>query len=732
MLMLGHPVGAYKVPLLALVPSIDIRQLGKPGPPLYGPKQIHQSYLIKADLGVVLCYVQPWVQHAYEQGNIAMSGATSSKTPRLNLLPDFPGRKLIYHPLNSLAGEIRVIVVLHAAEREAPLRCFLKTISIHEGKNTEPYNAISYYWGSTENPETVEVYGGSWGHHQFGGSFKIPITSNLALVLRQFRAHATAKRQRLVIWTDALCINQTDTEERSAQVGVMRDIYKAAHGVWMWIGGTSLAAEMGLHLLYSYARYASNYRHSEVFTDFSPNGRLDRVLALQFGRFQAAAAVGTTDTWAEMLHRNITAFVSAAYWKRGWIIQEATANDNTYICYGPARYRIISWALLGELAYSLNRRRLGPLTPSTDDFIFQVRQLSYCQLTWDSFAKPSAEEVKQLRSWKSECPEIRYYLSTMFTANCWHTSDARDRVNAIMGAMPLYHTLGFQPDYSKSEEEVFTSATIHLLRIARSWSHLQFLAPSGSPYLPSWAIDFTIAKPFGYYDDQGHPSASIGLQVLRMYEQRVLETAGLIVDKVVSVSSLYTATLDRTDDVLRSWYRFLIQNKRYTRRNATLRGRARKWEAFCRTLRFGGVSKLKFDTSHAPASEALWDMVIYDRQRHPEDMRAEAQKLCKNMDMESSLLGTRFIVTRRGRIGVAPRGVSVGDSIGILASGDVPFVLHSVMAEGVPGGHAYILLGGCYIDGIMSGESVEEEAERRYGDKTATQRLFDESDLYLV
>jgi hypothetical protein len=32
----------------------------------------------------------------------------------------------------------------------------------------------------------------------------------------------------------------------------------------------------------------------------------------------------------------------------------------------------------------------------------------------------------------------------------------------------------------------------------------------------------------------------------------------------------------------------------------------------------------------------------------------------------------------------------------------------------------------------MFGEAVEEEAERRYGDKTATQRLLDESDLYLV
>jgi hypothetical protein len=110
---------------------------------------------------------------------------------------------------------------------------------------------------------------------------------------------------------------------------------------------------------------------------------------------------------------------------------------------------------------------------------------------------------------------------------------------------------------------------------------------------------------------------------------------------------------------------------------------------------------LKFDASHSSASEALWDMVIYDRQSTSQSMRGEAQELFK--EMESTLMAARFIVTRRGRIGVAPREVAVGDSIGILASGDVPFALRSIKTETVPGGHAYILLGGCYIDGKTSG-----------------------------
>ena len=651
-----------------------------------------------------------------------MSEATSSTIPRVTLLPDFPGRELAYHPINSLAGEIRVIVLLHDVEREAPLRCLLETISIRQGKSTEPYNAISYYWGSTENPETIEVYGGTWGYHQSGGCFNIPITSNLALALRQFRAKATAERQRLVIWTDALCIDQTDTEERSAQVGIMRDIYQAAHGVWMWIGGTSLAAETGLHNLYAQAQHSPGL---EFFTEVRPNPRLADTHVLQ-----VKTARGNSGAFVALYRRNIATFVSAAYWQRGWIIQEATANNNTYICYGPARYRIRSWALLMQLVRDLS---YGRLEQPMSNFISQLHQLWYCQYAWSLFeTKISAEGVKQLESRTSECSLMRDWLRTSFLANCWHTSDPRDRVYAIMSAMPSYYVSDFQPNYSKSTEDVFVSASVQILRTARSWSHLQFLAPSGSPYLPSWAIDFTAAIPALPFDPQHSTAISdtyfsmLFRHVMRMFDPGanggrtrfgagsrapfrlqqttpgVLRTAGIIVDKVASVTSLSTATPGSTDvakDVLRACYQFLIRNERYTRRNVTLRGRACVWEALCRTLCVGRVCYQKFEAAHASVSEHLWDMVIHDRQRVPESMRNEVQTLYK--EMSPSLMAARVIVTQRGRVGVAPREVAVGDSISILASGDVPFVLRSIRAD-VVSGDAFNLIGGCYIDGKTS------------------------------
>jgi hypothetical protein len=58
----------------------------------------------------------------------------------------------------------------------------------------------------------------------------------------------------------------------------MRDIYEAANSVWIWIGGESVVAEMGLHNLYL---RANSKQRSEIFTEGCPNARLDEVMELQ-------------------------------------------------------------------------------------------------------------------------------------------------------------------------------------------------------------------------------------------------------------------------------------------------------------------------------------------------------------------------------------------------------------------------------------------------------------------
>ncbi|KAL7944943.1 heterokaryon incompatibility protein domain-containing protein [Trichoderma barbatum] len=57
------------------------------------------------------------------------------------------------------------------------------------------------------------------------------ITQNCMAALRRLRSIGD-----LSLWTDGICIDQTSTAERSAQIALMRDIYKQAAEVVVWLG----------------------------------------------------------------------------------------------------------------------------------------------------------------------------------------------------------------------------------------------------------------------------------------------------------------------------------------------------------------------------------------------------------------------------------------------------------------------------------------------------------------
>jgi len=58
------------------------------------------------------------------------------------------------------------------------------------------------------------------------------ITESLATALASLQSES----EDVVIWADAVCINQQDPFEKTEQVQLMRDIYKAAMRVIIWLG----------------------------------------------------------------------------------------------------------------------------------------------------------------------------------------------------------------------------------------------------------------------------------------------------------------------------------------------------------------------------------------------------------------------------------------------------------------------------------------------------------------
>jgi hypothetical protein len=123
--------------------------------------------------------------------------------------------KGIYSSLDE--NDIR-FVVLQGGETTDPVQCRL---IIGHLDALPKYEALSYVWGSQENPATIQLNGQPFF-----------ITKNLHKALIRVRRPAEDR----LIWIDALAINQSDIPERNTQVRNMLVIYRSARAVLAWIG----------------------------------------------------------------------------------------------------------------------------------------------------------------------------------------------------------------------------------------------------------------------------------------------------------------------------------------------------------------------------------------------------------------------------------------------------------------------------------------------------------------
>ncbi|KAK7223193.1 hypothetical protein V2G26_011196 [Clonostachys chloroleuca] len=123
----------------------------------------------------------------------------------------------IYNPLNSSQKEIRVLILEPGAQADI-LRCQLQVVRLHEAPK---YEALSYVWGSRDNMPAL-----------FVNNHKVQVTENLHAALQRLRDPSHER----TLWVDALCINQTDTAEKTTQLAMMSEIYRSTWRCLIWLG----------------------------------------------------------------------------------------------------------------------------------------------------------------------------------------------------------------------------------------------------------------------------------------------------------------------------------------------------------------------------------------------------------------------------------------------------------------------------------------------------------------
>lgn len=145
---------------------------------------------------------------------------------------------LHYNALDNDAAQIRVLRVVprpaHDASRtasnELPHSFKLETINLDE---RHPFAALSYVWGTASQRRTVIIEG-----------VAVQVTQNLHDALSWHASNLST----LPLWADAICINQSDNDEKSHQIGLMSRIYLETSKVICWLGASPMPQRINHYL----------------------------------------------------------------------------------------------------------------------------------------------------------------------------------------------------------------------------------------------------------------------------------------------------------------------------------------------------------------------------------------------------------------------------------------------------------------------------------------------------
>jgi hypothetical protein len=121
------------------------------------------------------------------------------------------------------------LLEIYRGHYEDPIKGSLMTVSLPTSGIA--FYALSYTWANPldEGSEFFEPYDTSF--EIILDDCRLPVTRNLRDALLRFRHD----EQSLIIWVDAICINQNDDKEKEDQIPLMAEIYARALRV-VWLG----------------------------------------------------------------------------------------------------------------------------------------------------------------------------------------------------------------------------------------------------------------------------------------------------------------------------------------------------------------------------------------------------------------------------------------------------------------------------------------------------------------
>ncbi len=453
------------------------------------------------------------------------------------------------------------------------------------------YTALSYTWGE-RNPKTDQQL--SLSAEQSAYSGQLTITFSLDEALRHLRQPS----KPVALWIDQICIDQTNKEEKAAQVSVMGEVYTNAQRVIVWLGpgsaesdgyidkmaqvGALAREEGGLDAVLGGA--TSGEVRQQQFWDLmdrvvsfgAAHPSRDGVAAFDVDLLDRAEKVlfgdgelGTTGDMREAIGVQVREWFQSSWFTRDWVIQEYGLARRAEFRRGNKSIDTELFALahtvLSMLCTGPRLLRILSFTGRDDNATLEWKRQNYV-LQASQFDNP----MDVLSGLRRRCQSRdRGYTLCELTRLFYQTNRPlmratlnRDRIYAFLSLVPNGITPNYTPEvttdtaYIRATRHMIESDPVDLsvLEMAQFPKTLpgEAAEAEAAGRLPSWVPDFmhfrgsisafpALGNRAWLYTPTGDGDARLA-RIIGTEDERTLGLEGIVVDKVETTGAVWEGT----------------------------------------------------------------------------------------------------------------------------------------------------------------------------------------------
>lgn len=651
-------------------------------------------------------------------------------------------------PLNK-STEIRLLTLLPADNRDDPIKCLISRADLDAAPE---YKAVSYCWGKRDNPVAITV-----------GDTSLEVTQNLATALGFIRgswAPAT-------LWVDAVCINQDDDREKETQIPLMGRVYSSAEATICWVATDPTPdkiCSVGANLAFLSNPEAIPLEVRKMMLSVEPRSApevgqtdINEVLAQCTEAMVPLVLLKLegSDYW------NRTWIVQEILLSKRVILQG--------ILPGPGMRGCLSWDVLESHIHQNRNSDPGHLSFDHISMTIMVEDKPF-QIT-SAPPRKIKRLVEMRDAWQSGTPQSRDMMSIMITNVQKASTDPRDKIWGFFGiaedAQQLTTvdlTLSTADLYAKW---AYASIAVHKsLRVLQHAGVGQSPRPAhmkrahnAPSWVPQWDLadrDNTAAGSYHYSPSLDHhgvlfcASGTHEPEVSFSVDRVILNAKGVLVDTVSRIKDYRRekskdGTYQSTTSSCLAWLLDTLGLDAF-RLPSNTETRETVFESFFRTLmtdrmpclkrrlqhgaeyyyllmsfvtgvitgspddRFGNVRATEDGTCFITRKADQEELVVIEGDSYTmeDQMLIYARSFTAGTD-RVALFGTVtgyfmhgrvLFLTKGGLMGLGPAGMVATDRICALYGCNVPLVLRE------DEGH-WLLVGECYVHGIMDGLAME-------------------------